>query len=106
MCWIAVSDSQQGREHDETDDKLYVHTNHYLVLALRQLGWTEVPAVVAQGASVVFSIWKMKKDGLPFPVDRAHLRNNRPERLRIAHVGAPMAFQDLLISISFLIVKK
>ena len=63
-----------------------------------------IATVFAQGASVVFSIWKMKKDGLPFPVDRAHLRNNRPARLRIAHVGAPMAFQDLLISISFLII--
>jgi SNF2 family DNA or RNA helicase len=31
---------------DDTDDKLYVHADHYVVLALRQLGWTEVPAVV------------------------------------------------------------
>lgn len=31
---------------DDTDDKLYVHANHYVVLALRKLGWTEVPAVV------------------------------------------------------------
>ena len=63
-----------------------------------------IATVFAQAASVFFSLWKMKKDGLPFPVDRAHLRNNRPAQREILHVGAPMAFQDLLISISFLII--
>lgn len=63
-----------------------------------------IATVFAQVASVVFSIWKMKKEGLPFPVDRANMRNNRPEQLRIVRVGAPMAFQDLLISVSFLII--
>ena len=63
-----------------------------------------IATVCAQAASVFFSLWKIKKEGLPFRVDRACFKNSRLARREILRVGLPVAFQDLLISVSFLII--
>lgn len=63
-----------------------------------------IATVFAQAASVAFSLWKIKKDGLPFAVRREHFLKWRKAGKQIWRVGAPVAFQDLLVSISFLII--
>lgn len=63
-----------------------------------------IATVFAQAVSVAFSLYKIKKDGLPFTVRREHFRKWRSAGHKIWRVGAPVAFQDLLVSISFLII--
>ena len=59
--------------------------------------------VIAQAVSVGFSAFYIRKKGLPFHVSRESFRIAGTVR-RIARVGAPIAAQDFLVSISFLII--
>lgn len=63
-----------------------------------------IAAVFAQAVSVAFSLYKIKKDGLPFAVRREHFRKWRSAGSKIWRAGAPVAFQNLLVSISFLVI--
>ncbi|MEG1731291.1 MAG: MATE family efflux transporter [Oscillospiraceae bacterium] len=60
--------------------------------------------VFAQGASVVFSLLKIKKSGLPFKVERRHLKKSGHMVRNILKTGGPLAAQDCLVSTSFLII--
>ena len=63
-----------------------------------------IATVFAQAVSVAFSIYKMKKDGLPFKVEKRHLKRTKNAQKSIVKIGAPVAMQDFLTSVSFLII--
>lgn len=63
-----------------------------------------IATVFAQAVSVAFSIYKMKKDGLPFRVKKRHLTKTSGAQMNIIKVGAPVALQDFLTSVSFLVI--
>lgn len=60
--------------------------------------------VLAQALSVVLSLIIIKKRGLPFAFSRKHIRFNRQIAGRILKLGAPVALQDVLVSVSFLAI--
>ncbi len=63
-----------------------------------------IATVFSQAGSVAFSLWKIKKDGLPFKVTKKHFKKTGDYQKRILKTGTPLAAQELLISISFLII--
>ncbi|MBP8640100.1 MAG: MATE family efflux transporter [Oscillospiraceae bacterium] len=60
--------------------------------------------VFAQAVSVCFSIYKIRKDGLPFKFEKRHLRKTAKAQKDIVTVGAPVALQDFLTGVSFLVI--
>ena len=60
--------------------------------------------VFAQVISVIVSFLFIRKKELPFLLKRAHIRIHGDSLHRMAGLGAPIALQDLLVSISFLII--
>lgn len=60
--------------------------------------------VFAQGISVALSLLIIVRRTLPFSFSRKDVRLNRPVVTHILRIGTPMALQDLLVSISFLVV--
>ena len=60
--------------------------------------------VFAQAVSVVLSLLIISKKKLPFAFSRADLRMDRAVVAHILRIGTPMALQDLLVSISFLVL--
>ena len=63
-----------------------------------------IATVFAQAVSVVFSIYKIKKDGLPFRLEKRHLKKTKSAQMNIVKIGTPVAMQDFLTSVSFLIL--
>jgi len=63
-----------------------------------------IATVFAQAVSVAFSINKIRKGGLPFKFGKKNLINTKGLSLRILKIGGPVAIQDCLVSISFLII--
>lgn len=59
--------------------------------------------IIAQACSVVFSLIYVKKKKLPFPVTKKGFSQKGSVK-NIITVGAPIALQDFLVSISFLII--
>ncbi len=59
---------------------------------------------LAQGISVVLSLFLIKKRGLPFPFSKKQLRFDKKIAAHIFRLGIPCALQDLLVSISFLVL--
>jgi Na+-driven multidrug efflux pump len=60
--------------------------------------------VVAQAVSVILCMLLIRKRGLPFPFSRKHIRPHGKLLLRTLKLGTPIALQDLLVSISFLVI--
>jgi len=60
--------------------------------------------VLAQGVSVVLCLMLVKRRGLPFTFGRKNFRRNRPVMRHMVRLGLPIALQDLLASISFLVI--
>ena len=60
--------------------------------------------VLAQAISVIICLFIIKKRGLPFPFSRKNIRFSRALISRTLRLGAPIAFQELLVSISFLVL--
>ncbi len=60
--------------------------------------------VMSQALSVVLSFFIIKKMGLPFDFDLKMIRFNRELIGKVVSLGIPIALQDLLVSISFLII--
>ena len=60
--------------------------------------------VLAQGVSVVLCLLVIRKRGLPFAFGRENIRPHREVLRRTLLLGAPIALQDLLVSISFLVL--
>lgn len=63
-----------------------------------------IATVFAQFVSVVASFFLIRKKELPFEVKRENFRIHTPSMRRMLGYGAPIALQDLLVSISFLII--
>lgn len=68
-----------------------------------------VATVGAQAVSVVISLWllrrRMKRGQLPFTLVKWHIRFDGPVIRQITWLGLPIAAQDLLVGISFLIIQ-
>jgi putative MATE family efflux protein len=59
--------------------------------------------VIAQAVSVVFSVLYIKRKPLPFAITRDNF-NAEKQIGKIVKIGSPIALQDLLVNISFLII--
>ncbi len=60
--------------------------------------------VFAQAVSVLLSLLLIRRRGLPFSFSRRDLRPRWPYIREILRLGTPIALQDLLVSISFLVI--
>ena len=63
-----------------------------------------VATVAAQGVSVALSLLIIKRRTLPFEFTAKDIRLNRAIAANILKIGTPMALQDLLVSVSFLVL--
>lgn len=63
-----------------------------------------IATVFAQLVSVVISFAVIRRKELPFTLHRESIRIHKPTLLRTTGLGAPIALQDMLVSISFLII--
>ena len=78
-----------------------------LLVAVFHLGTVgaAIATVFAQAISVVASFLLIRRKALPFRLERAHLRFNREIIGRVTLLGLPIALQDLLVGVSFLIIQ-
>ncbi len=60
--------------------------------------------IIAQTVSVIISLLVLRRRDLPFTLTRKELRIERPFMNRIIRLGFPIALQDLLVGMSFLIL--
>lgn len=60
--------------------------------------------VAAQAASVLLSVAIVKRRGLPFDFRGSHVKWNGGMIRRIVRVGMPLAIQDFMVSLSFLLI--
>ncbi len=60
--------------------------------------------VLAQAVSVALCIAVIRRRGLPFSFGRRNIRPHREVLRRTVLLGAPIALQDILVSISFLVI--
>lgn len=63
-----------------------------------------IATVAAQAVSVVLSLIVTARRGLPFPFRRSYLRFDPEHTAHILRLGAPVALQDALVSVSFLAI--
>lgn len=63
-----------------------------------------IATVFAQAMSVFLSLLIIRKRKLPFDFSREYLRPNTAHIKSILKLGTPIALQDLLVSISFLVI--
>ena len=61
--------------------------------------------VLAQGVSVVISLAVIRRRPLPFTLKKEHLRWNGALIAQVTRLGLPIALQDLLVGVSFLIIQ-
>lgn len=60
--------------------------------------------VTAQGISFIAAILYMRKKGLPVRFTRKHIGFKDGQAFRILKIGSPIAVQDALVNVSFLII--
>lgn len=60
--------------------------------------------VMAQGISVILCVIIIRRRGMPFPFSLKNVRFHGDVIRRTVRLGAPIALQDLLVSISFLVL--
>lgn len=65
---------------------------------------TAIATVAAQALSVALSVIIIIKRGMPFPFGIRHIRFFREETLHILRLGSPLALQNSLTGISFLVI--
>lgn len=63
-----------------------------------------IATIAAQGVSVLLSLFLIMKRTLPFRLTKADIRLEQALTARILRIGIPIALQDLLVSISFLVI--
>lgn len=63
-----------------------------------------IATVFAQVISVVLSLVIVKKKGLPFSFSKKDIRFHKNEIKRIVKLGSPIALQDALTNVSFLLI--
>jgi putative MATE family efflux protein len=78
----------------------------YLLVAVFHLGavGAALATVLAQAISVILSLFIIRKRKFPFVFSLRSLYPNRDHIKVILRLGIPIAFQDLLVSISFLVI--
>ena len=64
-----------------------------------------IATVLAQAVSVAISLWRIRRQPLPFRLERRHICFNRRLIGSITRLGLPIALQDLLVGVSFLIIQ-
>ena len=63
-----------------------------------------IATVTAQGVSFTIALWFLYRRGFHFEFTRRDIRLNRVLSKRVLTLGAPIALQDALINVSFLII--
>lgn len=63
-----------------------------------------IATVFSQALSVVLSIFIIRKRNFPFTFSKPHIKFHRFETKKILQLGSPIALQDALTNISFLII--
>ncbi len=63
-----------------------------------------IATVASQTISVIISLFLMRGRQLPFEFSRSHVHYQRPIAGRITRFGFPIALQDFMVSMSFLII--
>ncbi|MBP3657206.1 MAG: MATE family efflux transporter [Clostridia bacterium] len=63
-----------------------------------------IATVAAQGVSVLLSLLIIARRSLPFELHRVDLKPDRSCAVNILRIGTPIAMQDLLVSLSFLVI--
>lgn len=78
----------------------------YLLIAIFNMGavGAAIATVFAQAMSVFLSMLVIRKRKLPFNFSRKNIRLNAKHIKAILKLGTPIALQDLLVSISFLVI--
>lgn len=78
----------------------------FILVGYFHLGATgaAVATITAQGVSFVISLWFLYRHGFHFEFTRKDIRLNRNLAKKVMTLGAPIALQDALINISFLII--
>ena len=64
-----------------------------------------IATVFAQGVSVAVSLLLIRRKPLPFTLEKTHIRFNRQIVAEVIGLGLPIALQDLLVGISFLVIQ-
>lgn len=64
-----------------------------------------IATVFAQAVSVVISVLLIRRRALPFELTKSHIRFNKRLFAAITKLGLPIALQDLLVGVSFLIIQ-
>ena len=77
-----------------------------LLVAVLDMGaaGAAIATVVAQAISVVLCLWIIRRRGLPFPFEKAFIRWDKPILKSVVALGTPIALQELLVGISFLVI--
>ena len=75
-----------------------------LLVAVFHLGaaGAAIATVASQALSVLCCLWVIRRRGLPFPLEKRHLRFEKKAITSILRLGLPMAVQDGLVSFSFM----
>lgn len=63
-----------------------------------------IATIFAQAASVLISLLIVRKKGLPFTFNRSNLKFDGSICKRIFRLGIPLALQDLVVTISFMVL--
>lgn len=63
-----------------------------------------IATVFAQVVSVIISLYLIRKKELPFEMTRAYIRLHGRTLRKVIGLGAPIALQDFLVSVSFLVI--
>ena len=78
------------------------------LLFVAVFGWgvsgVVLATVLAQLMSVLLSLLLIRKKGLPFTFSRSQIRFHQASIQRILRLGAPVALQDLLVTLSFMVI--
>ena len=73
------------------------------ILNMGALG-AAIATISAQGISLILAILFIKKKGFKFEFNKSHLKLNKEKAKKIFKLGLPIAMQDGLINISFLLI--
>lgn len=77
-----------------------------LMVAVFKMGaaGAAIATVASQALSVLISLWLISKKDLPFVFHRKFLRKDGTIMKKVLKIGAPIALQDFLVSVSFLVI--
>ncbi len=78
----------------------------FILVAVFGLGSSgaAIATIFAQAMSVILSLFIIRKRKLPFDFSRKYIRPDSTHIKSILKLGTPIALQDLLVSISFLVI--